>query len=130
MKNLKNIVLLVAVCLLAFALLSCTKKEITVDYSEYPFTDKLWTRDAEHDIETIRFRSDGSYSYTCACGNPVNDSDMNNGYTYDDETKTIKISYFETTEETIPEIKIEMCDGEILRLNFDGEIREFIKEEN
>ena len=38
----------------------------------------------------------------------------------------IKIKYFETTEETISEIKIEMCDNERIKLNFDGEIREFV----
>ena len=101
-----------------------------VDYSEYSFTDVVWTRKAEHDTETIKFGSDGSYTYFCACGNPVNDSDLNQGYTYDDKTKTITISYFETTEETISSIKIEDCDDKSITLNFDGDLREFVKEEN
>ena len=115
---------------LLLLLLSCAENNIDdkVDYSEYPFTDILWTRKAEHDIESIRFGSDGEYVYYCACGNPVNDSDLNEGYTYDDETKTITIKYIETTEETVSEIKIEECDGKRIKLNFDGEIREFVKE--
>ena len=83
-------------------------------------------RKVEHDIETIRFGSDGSFTYYCACGNPVNDSDLNEGYTYDDKTKTIIVKYIETTEETVSTIRIEHCDGEHIKLNFNGEIREFV----
>ena len=132
MKKIKLSLLLVLTLTLFFLLLGCEKNNIdeTLDYSEYSFTDTSWTRKAEHDIETIRFGSDGSFVYYCACGNPVNDSDLNEGYTYDDETKTITIKYIETTEETVSEIKIEECDDEIIKLNFDGEIREFTKNKN
>ena len=58
-----------------------------------------WTRDAENDIETIRFGADGDFTYYCSCGNPVNDSDLCESYTYNDETKEIKFECFETTEE-------------------------------
>ena len=128
MKKIKSNLLLVLIGVILFLLLGCAKNNIgeTVDYSEYSFTDTLWTRKAEHDIETIRFGSDGSFVYYCACGNPVNDSDLNEGYTYDDKTKTITIEYFETTEETISTIKIEACDDKSIKLNFDGEIREFV----
>ena len=101
-----------------------------VNYSEYSFTDILWTRKAQHDVETIRFGSDGSFVYYCACGNPVNDSDLNEGYTYDDATKTITVKYIETTEETVSTIIIEECSIESIKLNFEGEIREFVKEKN
>ena len=132
MKKIKQNVLLVLTAVLLFLLLGCAKNNIveTVDYSEYSFTDTLWTREADHDIETIRFGSDGSFVYYCACGNPVNDSDLNEGYTYDDVTKTITVKYIETTEETVSTIKVEACDGESIKLNFDGEIREFVKEKN
>ena len=128
MKKIKSNLLLVLTAVLLFLLLGCAKNNIgeKVDYSEYSFTDTSWTRKAEHDIETIRFGSDGSFVYYCACGNPVNDSDLNEGYTYDDKTKTITIEYFETTEETISTIKIEACDDKSIKLNFDGEIREFV----
>ena len=119
-------ILIALVLAVFFLLVGCTKQ--TVDYSEYPFTDISWTRDAEHDTETIRFSSDGSFAYWCGCGNPVNDSDLNDGYTYDDKTKTITIKYFETTEETVSEIVIESCNDESITLSFDGEIREFVKD--
>ena len=72
MKKIKQNVLLVLTVALLFLLLGCAKNNIveTVDYSEYSFTDISWTREAEHDIETIRFGSDGSFVYYCACGNP------------------------------------------------------------
>ena len=55
----------------------------------------------------------------------MNDSDLSEGYTYDDKTKTITIRYIEITNETVSEIKIEKCDDKSIKLNFDGEIREF-----
>ena len=128
MKKIKVKLLLVLAFSLLFLLLGCTKSNTdeTANYSEYSFTDTSWTRKAEHDIETIRFGSDGSFVYYCACGNPVDDSDLNEGYTYDDETKTITVKYIETTEETVSKIKIEECDDKSIKLNFDGEIREFV----
>ena len=130
MKKIKVNLLLVFTSALLFLILGCTKNNInkTVDYSGYSFTDISWTRKGEHDIETIRFGSDGSFVYYCACGNSVNDSDLNEGYTYDDMAKTITVKYIETTEETVSTIKVEACDGESLKLNFDGEIRVFVKE--
>ena len=132
MKRIKQNILLVSMAVLIFCLCGCTKNNAgkPVDYSEYSFTDTSWTRDAEHDIETIRFGSDGSFVYYCACGNPVNDSDLNDGYTYDNETGTITVKYFETTEETVSEIKIEAYDEGYIKLNFNGEIREFVKKQN
>jgi hypothetical protein len=128
MKKIKVNLLFVLTVALLFLLLGCSKNNIDekTTYPVYPFMDTTWTRKAEHDIETIRFSSDGSFVYYCACGNPVNDSDLNEGYTYDDKTKTITVKYIETTEETVSTIKIEACDGERIRLNFDGEIREFV----
>ena len=130
-KTIRNI-FLVWMAALLILLLAYTRNNTdeTVDYSGYSFTDTIWVRRAEHDIETIIFSSDGSFTYFCACGNPVNDSDLNEGYTYDDETKTITIKYIETTEETVPVIKIESYDDKNIKLNFDGEIREFSKEKN
>ena len=124
MKLVRQNILIALIFMLFLTFCGCTKK--AVDYSQYPFTDTLWTRKAEHDTETIRFSSDGSYAYWCACGNSVNDSDLSEGYTYDDKTKTITLSYIETTKETISAIRIEKCDDKSIKLNFDGEIREFV----
>jgi hypothetical protein len=98
------------------------------DYSEYSFTDVSWTRDAENDIETIVFKSNGRFTYYCSCGNPVNDSDMCESYEYNDETKEIKLDCFETTEDMVTNIKIVEMSDDVLELDFNGEIRRFERE--
>lgn len=99
-----------------------------VDYSKYSFAGVRWSREAEHDVETIRFNTDGSFSYSCACGNPVNDSDLCESYTYDDETKTITLDCIEETEDMVTKIIVNKCDGNTIELDFDGDIRTFTKE--
>ena len=96
----------IPVLLLAFFLLltGCSEKEGEVgkvDYSKYPFVGVGWERDAENDIETIYFGADGAFRYYCSCGNPVNDSDLCEGYIYDDESKTIILECLEETEEMV-----------------------------
>lgn len=129
MKKFISLVVIFLLC--TIFLVGCSKNQTTsdlaVDYSEYPFVNVSWTRDAENDIETIRFSNDGDFTYYCACGNPVNDSDLCEGYTYDDNTKTITFDCIETTDEMITKIKIVKCDEQELHLDFDGEIRIFTK---
>lgn len=104
--------------------------EKKIDYSEYDyFVGTYWTRSTEADTEFLRFRGDGSFSYYCACGNPVNDSDLCETYTYDEKTKTIKINCYDKTNETISEIKIINYTEDSIELSFDGEIRKFVKED-
>ena len=126
----KNIIILM---LLVLFLTGCgeTKEKIQKkDYSKYLFTDIIWTRDGGNDIETLVFKPDGSFRYYCSCGNPVNDSDLCESYTYNDETKEIKFECFETTEEMVTNIKIVEMSEDILELDFDGEIRKFEKSNN
>ena len=121
---------IVSLMLVVLLLTGCSdKKEKTQenDYSEYSFTDVSWTREGGNDIETLKFKSDGSFSYYCSCGNPVNDSDLCESYTYNDETKEITFECFETTEETVTSIKIVNSTEDSLELDFDGEIRKFKK---
>ena len=120
----KNIIILLLIGLFLTGC-SCEKEK---NYSEYLFSDVVWTRDGGNDIETLVFGSDGSFRYYCACGNPVNDSDLCEKYTYDDEIKEIKLDCFETTDETITNIKIVKMTENILELDFNGEIRKFEKE--
>ena len=49
-------------------------------------------------------------------------------YTYNEETKEIKLDCFETTEETITLIKVVSLTDTTLELDFNGEIRKFEKE--
>ena len=123
----KKIIILVLATLLLTGCDSTREEKQEKDYSKYSFTDVSWTRDAENDIETIRFGADGSFTYYCACGNPVNDSDLCEGYTYDDATKTITLNCIETTDEMVTTIKIVKCDENSLQLDFNGEIRIFTK---
>ena len=129
----KIALLLVSVLLCCVLFVGCnntdteSKPEEKIDYSKYSFTDVSWTRDAEHDTETIRFNSDGSFTYYCGCGNPVNDSDLCEGYTHDDETKTITLDCLEITDEMVTTIKIVKSEENELQLDFDGDIRTFTK---
>ena len=127
----KHIFSLTVILVCAFFFVSCSNEVKSdnkdVDYSKYSFTGISWTRDAENDIETIRFGADGSFTYYCACGNSVNDSDLCEGYTYDDKTKTITLECVETTDEMITVIKIVKYDERELHLDFNGEVRVFTK---
>ena len=129
MKKFACLFISVLLCVALFA--GCTQMgepDSSVDYSGYPFVNVSWTRDAENDTETIRFGEDGAFSYSCGCGNPVNDADLCEGYTYDDATKTITLDCIETTDEMITIIKIVKCDETELQLDFDGDVRVFTKQ--
>ncbi len=127
MKKYISLFLLFFVIIVLFAGCNKTLKtnNSSVDYSKYSFVNTSWSRDAEHDIETIRFGEDGSFSYSCACGNPVNDADLCEGYTYDDATKTITLDCLEITDEMVTVIKIVKSNEKELHLDFNGEIRIF-----
>ena len=122
---------IIILLLVALLLTGCdnTKEKVQEkDYSNYSFTDVSWTRDAENDIETIVFKSNGRFTYYCSCGNPVNDSDLCESYTYNDKTKEITLNCFEETEETITNIKVVNSTETMLELDFNGEIRKFEKD--
>ena len=129
MKKSMGLLSVVLACVILFA--GCSgkknKENASVDYSEYPFVNISWERDGEHDTETIRFGEDGSFAYYCGCGNPVNDSDLCEGYTYDDAAKTITLNCIEITDDMITTIKIVKCDENSLHLDFNGETRIFEK---
>lgn len=124
----KKYCVVLALLLLCLALIGCEKKDENPDYSQFLFTDISWTRTTEYDTEYIRFRANGEFSYYCACGNPVNDSDLCEGYSYDDDTKTITLDYDGDVFGVPTELLVMECDGATLKLDFNGEIREFTKE--
>ncbi len=124
----KKIIILILTALLLTGCDSTREEKQEKDYSKYSFTDVSWTRDAENDIETIVFKSNGRFVYYCSCGNPVNDSDLCENYTYNDKTKEITLDCFEETEETITKIKVIKSTKTTLELDFNGEIRKFEKE--
>lgn len=118
---------IIIVLLLVVIFLTGCEEKTKKDYREYSFTGVSWTREEVNGTETIRFNIDGSFSYTCDCGNPVNDADLCDSYTYNNDTKEIKLSCIEITEDTITSIKIVNSTEDSLELDFDGEIRKFKK---
>ena len=124
----KNIIFLMLAVLLLTGCGATKEKTQEKNYSEYLFTDVRWTRDGGNDIETIVFKSNGRFTYYCSCGNPVNDSDLCESYTYNDDNKEIILDCFEETEETITTIKVVNSTETTLELDFNGEIRKFEKE--
>ena len=124
----RNIIILMLVGIFLTTCRDAKEKTQLKDYSEYLFSDVIWTRKGENDIETLILKSDGSFSYYCSCGNSVNDSDLCESYTYNDESKEIKFDCFETTEEMITNVKIVELSEDVLELDFNGEIRKFEKE--
>ena len=126
-KTIFAIILCVAMVLSLTGCGSIKEKNKEKDYSNYSFTDVSWTRDAENDVETIVFKSNGRFVYYCSCGNPVNDSDLCETYSYNDDTKEITLDCLEETEETVTNIKIVNSTETVLELDFNGEIRRFEK---
>lgn len=88
------------------------------------FANVQWVRSTSNDTEFIAFPGDGSFSYYCGCGNPVEDSDLCDGYSYDPATRTICLSY----DGQIRQVLVVACTEEQLVLDFDGDVRTFTKE--
>ena len=125
----KKIIIFILMVLFLTGCRYTTEKIQEKDYSDYLFSDVIWTRDGGNDIETLVLKSDGRFRYYCSCGNPVNDSDLCESYTYNEETKEIILDCFEETEDTITKIKIVGSSDTTLELDFGGEIRKFKKSE-
>lgn len=125
MKRTISVILLLSfiTCLLS----GCSKR---TDYSQCPFANKEWTRTTEGDTEYIYFGDDGTFSYYCACGNPVNDSDLCEGYFYDAKKALITLDYSEKGSESIEKITVKECSDDSLTLDFDGDIRVFKPEKD
>ena len=123
----KRIALLLVICIF---LAGCTgNKEEKVDLSAYNFVGVEWTRNTESCVETLYLRDNGDISYYCACGEPVNDDDLCEGYRYDPETKTVYLDFAETAQGTVTQFTVKSCDGQTLVLDFAGQERTFQKEE-
>ena len=119
---------IVVLMLIGVVLTGCgNTKEAKKDYSEYLITDVTWTREGGNDIETIVFKSNGRFIYYCSCGNPVNDSDLCENYTYNEKTKEITLDCLEETEDTVTTIKVVNSTETTFELDFNGEIRKFEK---
>ena len=116
------ILCLIIICI---GLVGCEEKK---GYSQQDFVDISWTRTTEVDTEYLYFSSEGLFSYYCACGNPVDDSDLYEEYTYSSKNQTIQLIPIEAKSGKSQKLVIKYVDDETLKIDFDGEIREFQKE--
>ncbi len=106
---------------LIFTLTACSQNNLPKE-----IVDIDWYRPTEDCGEIISFDKDQSFHYWEDCGNPVDDSDLYDKYSYNEETKTITVTSSEGAIDLL--IKIVSFDDNKLVLDFDGEIGEFKKE--
>lgn len=78
------------VLLVIFMLAGCETGKKTDFYPRF-LTEHEWTHYTYCD-ETIDFYDNGDYSYHCACGEPVGNSDLFDSYQYNNKTKQITLS--------------------------------------
>ena len=122
----KRIMAGVLCLIIAMSLVGCGNKEKSSDNTyDAEFIGVQWTRKVDEDVEFLSFMPDGTFSYYCSCGNPVNDSDLIESYSYDKKNQTITFNAIETTDSMVTKIKILEFDNEHLELDFDGDVREF-----
>ena len=122
-KTYKEIVAIVLCLIITVALAGGGKETYDAE-----FIGVQWTRTTEFDTEYLSFSSDGSFSYYCACGEPQNDSDLIESYSYDEEKQLITFDTVGNTESMVTKVKVVEYDSEHLKLDFDGDIREFAVE--
>ena len=123
MNTFKKFTVVILCLVIAFLFVACGKETYDAE-----FIGIQWTRTTEFDTEYLSFGSDGSFSYYCACGEPVNDSDLIESYSYDKEKEIITFDTIEKTDSMVTEVKIVAYDNKHLKLDFDGNIREFVVE--
>lgn len=98
-------------------------KSIKPNYSKYPFTDVRWiNKEDESDTVNIRFNSDGKFSYFCGCGNPIENYDLCESYTYNVKTNTINLNCTNNVKDIIDTLQIISCTNKELKLKFGKEI--------
>lgn len=123
MREIKKRFIVVALCsIITIVFMGCDGRY------DAEFIGIQWTREADDDTEFLSFSKDGSFSYYCACGNPVNDSDLIESYSYDEEKQMITFRATEPTDSMVTKVTVLEYDDEHLKLDFDGEIREYCVE--
>ena len=85
-----------------------------------PFANQSWIR-YDSDTEHLSFSSEGDFSYWCSCGNPVDNADICETYSYNPDTKTITLHCYGPNET----IKVIKHTEKQLVLKFGNEKRTF-----
>lgn len=107
------VVLLVVVILVVF----CTpNKNLGKEFIGYEW---------ENGSDVISFTKDGEFGYYDNSGNPVDDYDLCDKYTYNEKTGKIKLSCSGFFTSLFKNIKVVEYDDKILKLRINGEIKKF-----
>ena len=85
-----------------------------------PFANQSWIR-YDSDTEHLSFSSEGDFSYWCSCGNPVDNADICETYSYNPETQIITLHCYGPNET----IKVIKHTEKQLVLKFGNEKRTF-----
>ena len=117
----KKIILVLCAVLLCVTVLGCGAEK-TPD--ECPFAEIRWTRTTEQDTEYLFFGRTGGFGYYCACGNPVDGSDLCEGYEYYADDNEIRLD----CDDGVEKISVVAFDGDSLTLDFGGDVRTFERE--
>ena len=124
----KCVCLVLAVLLLCLPLFGCRSNEIPLQYN-YDFVNVDWLRDVDGCTETLRFRANGDFAYFCACGSPVDNYDLCEGYTYNNVDKIFELIFPSPKGKMVEEVKLVSCDGQTLVLDFGQQQRSFYREQ-
>lgn len=111
------------ILLIVVFMVACAKEKVIFDI----IIDEAWDREIEGCGETILFSNDGTFVYYEHCGSPVEDYDCYEKYLYDEKTGIITIYALEGSEKR--KIEVISCENDTLVLNFNGDVREFEKQE-
>lgn len=118
----KKTIVLCLLVILIFTITACGGNKIPenlTDVKWYFYDEDL----GEHLV--LRLGSDGSFTYSCQCGEPVGDSDLYDSYTYDGETGNIVLNGGDESME----IKVISHNEAHLLVEIDGDVKDFGVEE-
>lgn len=100
------------IIMIGILLVGCAKTDFLIEHD--------WVHYDTTCIETIYFGKDGHFAYYSDEGNPVNDSDLYDQYSYDSKSKKIHLN--PTGDMSIQVLRYKKSR---LLLNIDGDIKEF-----
>ena len=121
MKRLLKLITAVVLGILVLSLAGCSATESHPEF----LTAHEWKHYTYCD-ETICFGGDGSYTYHCACGNPVEGSDLYDSYEYNKDASEIML-HPENDSNTIRVLRYEKSR---LLLGFSDGVKEFFDAED
>lgn len=112
--------------IISLGLTGCRQKEGIKDALPKELMNREWffydETIGEHEI--MRFKEDGSYSYHCACGEPIGDSDLYESYRYDSDEGIIEL--LTAKGRCVSKLELIRYNERHMLLDVDGEIKDFL----